>query len=320
MRLWQRSMIALARSARLTAAVQRHAGASALARRFVAGADVDAACAAAARLRAEGFRASLFYLGEYVADPELVRLNVAQKIAVARALGAAGLDVHVSVDPTQIGHAIDAETAVRNALEIGRVVAGQPTGPGRRNLLMLDMEDFALVEPTLALRRRLLAAGVPTGQTLQAYLRRTGADLDAIIADGGAGTVRLVKGAFAEGGGRAFRGRAAIRENYLRLAHRMLSREARAAGLVPVFATHDDRLTRALAAQAAAAGWEAGSFEFEMLYGVRPALQRALRDAGHTVRLYLPFGTEWWPYAARRVGESPRNALFVVRALAGALR
>lgn len=292
MRLWQRSMIALARSARVKAAVQRHAGASALARRFVAGADVDAACAAAARLRAEGLRASLFYLGEYVADPDLVRLNVVQKIAAARALGAAGLDAHVSVDPTQLGYGIDAQTGARNALDIGRVVAAQPAGPGRRNLLMLDMEDFSLVEPTLELRRLLVAAGVPTGQTLQAYLRRTAADLDAIIAGGGAGTVRLVKGAFAEGGGRAFRSRAAVRENYLRLARRMLSAEARAAGLRPVFATHDEGLTRRLLDLVAARGWPPGSFEFEMLYGVRPELQRALRDAGQTVRLYLPFGTD----------------------------
>ncbi len=311
MKIWQSGMIALATSGRVTGFMQRNARASALATRFVAGADRDAALSRALALKENGFVASLFYLGEYVADPGLVEQNVAQKMAIAEALGAAGLDAHVSVDPTQIGYAIDEGTGRSNAGRIGRVIADQPKG--RRNLLMLDMEDFALVDRTLALHRHLVDAGMPIAITLQAYLRRSEEDLRALVAAGAA--VRLVKGAFAESRARAWTTRAEIDKSYLRLASTMLSPEAEASGFYPIFGSHDDKMVWPILDMARARAWTAGGFEFEMLFGVRGELQDRLRDAGQTVRLYLPFGRDWWPYAARRVGESPRNAVFAARAL-----
>ncbi len=95
----------------------------------------------------------------------------------------------------------------------------------------------------------------------------------------------------------------------------MLSEEARSSGFVPVFTTHDDAMIGPIEALAESHGWSVADYEFEMLYGVRTALQQALRDAGFRVRLYLPYGEDWWPYAARRIGETPRNAVFVARAL-----
>ena len=313
MRLWRRLMIGLALSEAVTDFIQERAPVSELARRFVGGGDQGLAIATAQRLDADGIRSSLFHLGEYVDDPMMVRMNTDAIVAIAEALGQGALDVHVSVDPTQIGYSLDAGMGRENAERIGAVLAAQPARP--RNALMLDMEDFAMVETTIALRDALVEAGVPTAITLQAYLRRTEDDL-ARLAGAGA-TVRLVKGAFAESAARAFTGRRRITENYLRLAGIMLGGDARAAGFTPVFGTHDDAVIRHVAALARENGWPNGSFEFEMLYGVRPALLKSLAEAGHAVRVYLPFGRDWWPYAARRIGENLANARFVARALLG---
>ncbi len=313
MRLWRRLMMGLARSEAVTDFMQERAPVSDLARRFVGGEDQGLAIATAQRLSADGIRSSLFHLGEYVDDPMMVRMNTDAIVAVAEALGQGALDVHVSVDPTQIGYSLDAGMGRENAERIGAALAAQPARP--RNALMLDMEDFAMVETTIALHDALVEADVPTAITLQAYLRRTEDDL-ARLAGAGA-TVRLVKGAFAESAARAFTGRRRITENYLRLAGIMLGAEARAAGFTPLFGTHDDAVIRDVAALARENGWPNGSFEFEMLYGVRPALLKSLAEAGHAVRVYLPFGRDWWPYAARRVGENFANARFVARALLG---
>ncbi len=310
MRLWQKSMIALARSAGVATLMHRNAGASRLARRFVGGSNVTEVVETALRLNREGVRASLFYLGEYVSDPALVQQTVAQKIAVAEALARAGLDVHMSADPTQLGYMIDDATGRANMLRVGQAIAAQPAKGW--NCLMLDMEDYQLVERTLALRDELAQAGIPVAQTLQAYLRRTEADLERIIAaarpNGAPTAVRLIKGAFADNRSHAFQRRREIDRNYLRLADRMLAPAARAAGFRPVFGTHDERMIEPIRQLARERGWPAEAFEFEMLFGVRPELQQRLRDAGLSVRLYLPFGEAWWPYAVRRIGESPRNA------------
>ena len=315
MRLWQTSMIALARSARLASAMHRSAAASRLAHRFVGGGNVGEAIETALRLARDGFRASLFYLGEYVDDPALVERTVAQKIAVAEALAHAKLDVHVSADPTQLGYMIADASGRANMLRVGRAIGAQPVNGW--NCLMLDMEDYALVERTLALRDELAQVGIPVAQTLQAYLRRTETDLQRIMTAPGRTAVRLVKGAFADGRDHAFQSRGDIDRHYLHLADRMLAPEACPAGFRPVFGTHDQRMIEPIRKIAGERGWPTDAFEFEMLFGVRPELQRQLRDAGHTVRLYLPFGEAWWPYAVRRVGESPRNAWLLLRALAG---
>ncbi len=311
MALWQSFMIALATTARIKDFMQRNARASALASRFVAGADADAALATALELEEMGFRASLYYLGEYVTDPDLVARNVEQKIAIAERLGAAGLDVHVSIDPTQVGYAVSENLGRSNAERIGEVIAAAPARA--RNYLMLDMEDYSVVDMTLALHGRLAKRGIPTAITLQAYLRRTNEDLGPLVA--AATAVRLVKGAFAESRARAWTTRAEINRSYLELAHAMLCPEARSSGFYPIFASHDEAMVWPIVEMAKEGGWSAADYEFEMLYGVRPELRDELRARGQTVRLYLPFGRDWWPYAARRVGENVANARFVVRAI-----
>ncbi|WP_063583317.1 proline dehydrogenase family protein [Achromobacter ruhlandii] len=312
MSLFQKTAIALARSPGAGRAMRALAARTSLARRFVGGADVEAAVRTAARLReAHGIRASLCYLGEYVADPAAIEHNTQQAMQACAALGRAGLDVHVSIDPTAIGYMRDDALGRGNARRIA--AAARQAAGGGRDWVVLDMEDSGLRERTCALHAELLGAGLPAGLTLQARRRRTPVDLAWAI--GQRTSLRLVKGAFPE---RALdhAGRAHIDQAYLDAAAIMLSSQARAAGFLPVFGTHDDRLAGAIMALARERGWGADEFEFEMLYGVRPDWQLALRRLGYAVRVYLPFGADWWPYAVRRVGEHPRNAWLLARSLA----
>jgi proline dehydrogenase len=312
MDLWQQTMIRLARSERVTALMQRHGGATALARRFVVVGGPEAAVAAARRLRdGRGISASLSYLGEYVSDPALIDRTVEASLAVSQLLGAAGLDVQVSVDPTAIGQLASPDLCSANAERIARSVAVQPVAG--RNFLMLDMEDLSLVEPTLRLQRDLLDQGLPVAVTLQARLRRTEGDLESVLTR--APAVRLVKGAFPRGPEHDHPGKAAIERSYLSLARTMLSPPARQAGLHPVFATHDDGLIGRVAELARGMGVQQDGYEFEFLYGAHREGERRLRAEGYAVRLYVAFGVAWWPYAVRRVGEHPRNALLLGRSL-----
>ena len=269
-------------------------------------AGAEAAVAAARRLRdTQGIDAELFFLGEYVSDPQLVERTVAATIEACRLMGSAGLAAHLSIDPTAIGLLTDAAVCLRNAERIARSVAEQP--PGRLNLMMLDMEDLTLVEPTLRLHRELLALGVPAGITLQARLRRTAEDLGPLL--GQATAVRLVKGAFPLGPEFNHQGGRAVSAAYLALATRMLTPEAREAGLRPVFATHDAALVRHIAATARSAGWAPDQFEFEMLLGVRTDLQRRLRGEGFSVRAHLPFGPGRLPSPVPGAGEHPAEVV-----------
>jgi proline dehydrogenase len=313
-RTWQAGMIALARSNIVKQTMQDTRGTSALAARYVAGENPEAGVSRAATLLMQHkIHSSLFYLGEYVDRPLLVSENVAAKLAVVEKLGHADLDVHVSVDPTQIGQSINAEQARRNAFAIAEAIARSAAGRPGFHALMLDMEDESVVNSTIALHDDLRAARLPVALTLQAYLRRTEGDLQAQIARGS--RVRLVKGAFAAGTRVAFTRQGAIKTNFRHLIELMLSRQAREAGFYPVIATHDDHLHAHAIEHAEGNGWHPSEFEFEMLLGVRDNVARALAARGHQVRLYVPFGRDWWPYAVRRIGENPRNAWLLARSL-----
>lgn len=311
MKLWQGAMIALARSPSVTRFMQDRAPTAGLAARFVAGADVAAFIATAQQLRTRNLSTSAFFLGEYVSDPAKVALNVEGILAAITAIDGATVDLHVSVDPSQVGYAVDPALGEANTFAIAEALAARPV-PGRKTL-MLDMEDESYVPVTLALHAKLKAADLPAAVTLQAYLKRSAFDLETLI-EGGA-MVRLVKGAFVGTPQTAFVTRMHIDASYRAQAFRLLSPEARAAGVRPVFGTHDEAIIHGVCAMARANGWQPGEYEFEMLYGVRPALQQRLAGRGETVRLYLPFGRDWWPYAVRRVGESPHNAWLVAKAL-----
>jgi proline dehydrogenase len=313
-RIWQATMIALARSSRAKRWVQGQRSASSLASCYVAGVSAETAVdRAAAMLREDGLRSSLFYLGEYVDRCELVEENVAAKLLAAELLGRTGLDVHVSVDPTQIGHMLDPALARNNAFKIAEAIAlAENVRPGV-HVLMLDMEDQSVTDSTIALHRELTAARLPVALTLQAYLRRTEGDLVEEVRRGS--KVRLVKGAFAAHRSTAFPTQTAIKANSRRLIDIMLSQQARDAGFYAIIATHDHQLQNYAIERAAENGWSPGEYEFEMLLGVRSDLANDLVRRGARVRLYMPFGRDWWPYAIRRIGENPRNAVLLTRSL-----
>lgn len=309
---WQKTMIALARSRAAKALAERLIGGSALARQYVGGADAAAAVETAKDLMSRhAITASLFHLGEYVDTPELAQSNFAAKIAAARLAGEAGIDVHVSVDPTQLGHLFDPEGAEARMRAIAaeiRDAAGQRPGV---HMLMLDMEDASFTDATIALHDALALAGLPVGLTLQAYRHCTLDDMRRAVATGA--RVRLVKGAFAAGSSLALQKEAEIKANYRKLISLMLSPEARASGFYPIIATHDTTLHDYARREARSHGWQPGEYEFEMLLGVRTNVAEALACDGEKVRLYVPFGHDWWPYAVRRIGENPRNALLLAR-------
>jgi proline dehydrogenase len=313
-RYWQSSMIRLARANRLRRFVQKNRAASFLASKYVAGSTPAQALQRVERLKKEsGIRSSLFYLGEYVNLPELVALNVENKLAITRLLEKSAIDVHISVDPTQIGYTTDPTRVLNRALKIGseiKRVAGEREGV---HCLMLDMEDHSLVSATIDLQHQLARRNIPVAITLQAYLRRTYDDMQMQIKS--ASRVRLVKGAFLGTQQIAYIKHEEIKQNYYDLVALMLSAEAREHGFYPIIATHDELIHDYAIETARRNGWQQGEYEFEMLLGVRSDVAKALAERGERVRLYVPFGKDWFPYAVRRIGESPRNFALLMRSL-----
>lgn len=313
---WQKALIALARSKHVKNFMQNSRATSFLRGKYVAGEhETHGVERALSLLQDHGVRSSLFYMGEYVDTVDLVELNVESKIKVAEALRDSALDIHVSVDPTQIGHHIDPalveDRAHRIAQTIKDAIGNKTVGV---NCLMFDMEDASLNDPTIGIHNQLQDEGFPVALTLQAYLYRTEGDLAAQIARGS--RVRLVKGAFAAGAELAFQSTEEIKDNSRKLIEMMLSQTAKEAGFYPIIATHDTHLHDFAIAQARRNGWEPESYEFEMLLGVREDVAKRLSQKGERVRLYVPFGRDWWPHAARRLGENPANAALLVRSLA----
>jgi proline dehydrogenase len=316
-RLWQSAMIGLARSARVKSIMQTSRATSFLARKYVAGETPSEGVGRAIQLlEKENIRSSLFYMGEYVDRLDLVEQNVENKILVAQALSEASIDIHVSVDPTQIGHHIAPEIVYERAAKIAAVIRnaiGKKNKKNSVNCLMFDMEDASLNDPTINVHNVLQDAGYPVALTLQAYLKRTMTDMQHQIARGS--RVRLVKGAFAAGPDIAYTRLVDVKQNSRALIDLMLSREAKEADFYPIIATHDTRLHDYTVERARQNGWEPGEYEFEMLLGVREDAARALALRGERVRLYIPFGRDWWPHAIRRIGENPSNALLLARSL-----
>lgn len=313
-RLWQSGMIAMARSGTMTRFMQGNRAASFLAGKYVAGSEPVQALKKADELYAQsGIRSSLFYLGEYVDTPELVQLNFENKLAIADELKHSTLDVHISVDPSQIGYSIDSSKAHDYVLQIAEAVNSASSGRDGVHCIMLDMEDNSFVDLTIGLHNDLKQKGYKTALTLQAYLKRTVTDLKAQIESGS--RVRLVKGAFVADSDIAFTTQKEIKDNYYELVTLMLSSHSREKGFYPIIATHDDRIHEFAISAAKKNGWKPGEYEFEMLLGVRSNIAKELSSRGERVRLYLPFGKDWWPYAIRRIGENPKNGVLLLRSL-----
>jgi proline dehydrogenase len=275
-------------------------------RRFVAGETLDEVLPAIERLHEQGMRTTVDVLGESVTAEADARAACARYLDVLDALPAHDLDRNVSLKPSQMGLKIDPALAREN---IGTVIAkAVETG----SFVRIDMEDHPYTDATLELWRSLRPAdrsnGADVGVVIQSALRRSEADVDAIIAEGG--RVRLCKGAYKEPDGVAFQEKHEVDEAYERLMLRLLR-----SGTYPAIATHDVRLIKRAIEVAQAEGIARDAFEFQMLYGVRRDLQEQLVGAGWRVRVYVPFGGQWYPYFMRRLAERPANVSFLLRNL-----
>lgn len=312
--LWQKLMIRLATNQQVKQWMQNSRKLSALAGTFVGGSSEKEAVTRVEQLLDQGKRASLFYLGEYVQDTKEIVNTMSDLEGVGTLLAQQQFDIHISVDPTQIGLMNSSAQFETHARQLAHQIKElSPTTSAPTSLLMIDMEDASVTQQTLNVYHRLIEEDLPCGVTLQAYLHRTASDLERIIDKGG--TVRLVKGAFAEPATIAHTRRQDIDSSYFTLAQKMLSKSAKDSGFYPIFGTHDPDMIERIIQYAAANGWQPQEYEFECLLGVRESLQDTLVAQGQRVRVYVPFGTEWWPYSVRRVGENPKNMRFVMQSI-----
>ena len=270
--------------------------------RFVAGESIEQAVAAAAELYARGITASLDLLGESVAQPAEAIAAKDQYLTMLRLLAAAGsIEVNVSVKLTQMGLDIDEGLCRRNMIEI------LEQARSLNGFVRLDMESSAYTQRTLDFFTNHLFSsyGAHCGVVIQSCLRRSEADIENLIAM--RARVRLCKGAYLEPPAVAFPDKADVDRNYVRLLESLLLK-----GNFPGIATHDERIIAHARKFAQRQGVGRERFEFQMLYGVRRDLQEELRRAGHGMRVYIPFGTQWYPYLMRRLAERPANIAFMM--------
>ena len=280
-----------------------------LAKRFVAGERIEDAIAAVQRLNDLGMLASIDFLGEDVRRPQDAIAVRDQYLRLLEGLADAGARSNVSVKLTALGLLIDPEFCVENLLAIVERAGNQTTARALLDpFVRLDMEGSALTEATLRVFERVFPAHRNVGIVLQAYLKRTPADLEHALTVGA--RVRLCKGAYKEPREIAHRDMPTIRREFMRLVESLLTR-----GVRPGIATHDERIHSAVKTFVAERNIPKDSFEFQMLFGVRPDLQRRLIDEGYVVRIYVPYGTHWAGYFYRRVTERRENALLALRAL-----
>ena len=278
--------------------------------RFTAGETVAEAIAAIRELRGGGLLCTVDILGEEVAtEDEAIRARD-DYLALLDELhrGEAGSDISLKL--TQLGLDLGLDFCVRNVETL--VIRARELGI----FVCIDMEDSPRTEATLEVWRRLHAEYDNVGIVIQSYLYRSEADLD-VLCNAGA-TVRLCKGAYKEPPAVAFPSKADVDANMIRLMRLMLDRtRAMPAGERPylAMATHDEKMIAATKTYASKLGVPADTFEFQMLYGIRRDLQEALAAEGYRMRVYVPFGTEWYPYYMRRMAERPANLIFVVKAL-----
>lgn len=296
---------ALSRSAVLKRLASRYglATSDSFARRFIAGETIEDAIAASRRLQSQGLLLTLDYLGESVRTLEEAAAATREYVRLMDIIVASGIERNISLKLTQLGIDVDRATCVDNLRRI--------LEPATRHsvFVRIDMENSPYTERTLEIFETLWEQQYRNlGVALQAYLYRTEQDVRRMNALGA--RVRLVKGAYKEPPSVAYRNKADVNAAFLRLSRELLDR-----GTDPAIATHDEGLLGEVRASADAQRIARDRFEFQMLYGIRRDLQASLVAAGYRMRVYVPFGREWFPYFMRRLGERPANLAFVLKAL-----
>lgn len=277
-----------------------------VASRFIAGTDREAAIATTKAMNQKGMLVTLDYLGESCTSEGEALQARAEIIRLLDDIAHHKLQANVSLKPTQLGLKIDPELALDNICAL--VEKAKAVG----NFIRIDMEDHPTTDATLNLYRHLrYKAGLDNvGVVIQSYLYRSEDDINKLIEDGA--RVRLCKGAYAEPPEVAYPQKADVDANYLNLSRLLLSPKAHVNGVYPAFATHDPQMIDDIKVYVKANKIPLDSFEFQMLFGIRRDLQETLVREGYRVRVYVPYGTAWYPYFVRRLAERPANLWFFI--------
>ncbi len=307
MSLLRQPILLLARSEKVKKLVSTMPVSSGIVTSYVPGETTESAVDATAGLVDDGLRATLDFLGEDTLDVEHADATVAAYLDLLQQLSARGLtrSAEVSVKLSAIGQAIP-ETGDKVALEHARTICRAARNAG--TTVTLDMEDHTTTDRTLATLRELRKDFPETGAVLQAYLHRTEADCRALAYEGS--RVRLCKGAYKEPEAVAFQDRLEVDRSYVRCLKVLLAGQG-----YPMIASHDPRMVEIASSLASRYGRAQGSYEFQMLYGIRPDEQKRLAESGETMRVYIPYGLEWYGYLMRRLAERPQNLSFFLKSL-----
>jgi proline dehydrogenase len=297
------AFIALSRNRPLRSFSEQSVTGRRLSSRFVAGLEIEDALRVCKQVNDQGMHVTLDSLGESVTTADQAHQAAEIYHQLLEQIAARKLDSNISVKLTQMGLTQDPALAEEIALELTQ--HAQSTG----NFVRIDMEDSTLTQVTLDIVRRINARPALRGHigiVIQSYLYRSQADIESLIADGI--RVRLCKGAYKEPSEVAFPKKSDVDLNYIKLADVLLQ-----SPLYHGLATHDEAMIAAAKAFAAQRGIDRNHFEFQMLFGVRRDLQRKLVAEGYNVRVYIPFGREWYPYFMRRLAERPANVFFIAK-------
>jgi proline dehydrogenase len=276
---------------------------SGFARRFIAGETIQEAVTCVQDLRHQGLLLTLDYLGESVSSAAAAAAAAADYVRIIDAIVTSGIERNISLKLTQLGLDVDRATAVDNMRRI------LESADAHGFFVRIDMENSPYTEATLVIFETLWQQGHrQIGTVIQSYLKRSEADIRRLNTLGS--RVRLVKGAYKEPKDVAFQKKSEVDAAFVELMRLLLDE-----GTYPAIATHDPDMIEATKAYARGKGYAQDRFEFQMLYGIRRDLQSALVKEGYRVRVYVPFGKQWYPYFMRRLGERPANVAFVLRGI-----
>jgi len=275
-----------------------------VAERFVAGEELSNALEVARSLNDDGLRVTLDHLGESVESPEQARRAADDYLRSLERIDERPVRSTISLKLTQLGLAIDRDLCLRN---LRRIVE---RADELDNFVRVDMESSEYTQATLEVFGEVFADHRNVGTVIQSYLRRSERDVKRLVEMGA--PVRMVKGAYDEPPEIAFQEREEVDRNFVHLTRLLLE-----GGVPTAVASHDERMIDAAIDDARELGLSSDDLEFQMLYGVRRDYQRELVDAGYPVRIYVPYGSDWYPYLMRRMAEKPANLRLVLRSMIG---
>ena len=277
-------------------------------RRFMPGEEVDDALAAAEELSKSGIGSTLTLLGENLRSEEEADEVAAHYRSTLAAIERRGLDAEISIKPTQLGLDFSVDRTRDR-------IAGLVRDAKSQSVVWVDMESSKYVDPTLEIFRSLRAESAKVGVCLQAYLRRTGADLDALLPLDP--SIRIVKGAYQESAEIALPKKSDVDRAFVHLVSRLLRAKARGGTGRPVIATHDPRMIAEANRMAVELGLSKTAFEYAFLFGIARAEQQRLAGHGYRVRVLVSYGSAWFPWYMRRLAERPANLWFVAKQIFG---